>query len=374
VYVQLAMSTQMSSDQLEKLPKGRAGPVFAGQVEFDDVSYHIRNKPILSHINLKVAPGQIACLLGPSGCGKTTVLRLAAGILSPTSGRILLDTYEVAGPQRFVPPERRNIGMVFQDFALFPHMTVQENVAYGLYALDRAEALRVAALALERVGLGHAMLRHPNYLSGGEQQRVALARALVPRPQVILLDEPFSGLDQRLKDSVRDDTLALLRETRATALLVTHDPDEALAIADQIHVMQTGQIAQSGAPHELLHQPVNRAVARFFRNYNCFTGTVKNGSVATPLGVIAAKTFANGADVDVLVSPSAVHIVAPKRGAAATIIENRDVGSTRRLVLRLHATDQKLLVMSSHAGLGDVGLVMTGQDTHIFASPAESTT
>ena len=252
------MSEQISSEPVEKLPKGRAGPVFAGQVRFDDVSYQIRNKTILKQVSLTVAPGQIACLLGPSGCGKTTVLRLAAGILSPTSGRILLDNYEVAGRTRFVPPERRNIGMVFQDFALFPHMTAQENVAYGLYALERPEALRVAGLALERVGLSHAMQRYPNFLSGGEQQRVALARALVPRPQVILLDEPFSGLDQRLKDSVRDDTLALLRETRATAILVTHDPDEALAIADQIHVMQTGEIAQSGAPHELLHQPANR--------------------------------------------------------------------------------------------------------------------
>jgi iron(III) transport system ATP-binding protein len=362
------MSNQISPEPVERQSKGRAGPVFAGQVQFDEVSYKIRSKVILHQVSLTVAPGQIACLLGPSGCGKTTVLRLAAGILSPTSGRIMLDSYEVAGQTRFVPPERRNIGMVFQDFALFPHMTAQENVAYGLYALERPEALRVAALALERVGLGHAMQRYPNFLSGGEQQRVALARALVPRPQVILLDEPFSGLDQRLKDSVRDDTLALLRETRATAILVTHDPDEALAIADQIHVMQTGEIAQSGAPHELLYQPVSRAVARFFRNYNSFSGTVKNGVVELPLGKISTKDFANGTQVDVLVAPASINVVAVNKGAPATIVENRDVGTTRRMLLRLHANDQKLLVMGSYDGMGDVGLVMTHQDTHIFPS------
>jgi iron(III) transport system ATP-binding protein len=368
------MTPDSIPDQTEKMPSGRAGPVFAGQVAFENVGYETRGKSIVSDINVTVEAGRIACLLGPSGCGKTTLLRLAAGIMQPTSGRILLDNYEVAGPRRYVPPERRNIGMVFQDFALFPHMTARENVAYGLYALVRPEALRVAALALERVGLGHAMERYPHSLSGGEQQRVALARALVPRPQVILLDEPFSGLDQRLKDSVRDETLSLLRETRATAILVTHDPDEALAIADQIHVMQAGHIAQSGAPHIVLHNPVNRAVARFFRNYNCLTGLVKNAKVDTALGVIPAVGLADGTAVDVLVSPAAIDIVDTKRGAAATIIENRDIGSTRRMVLRLHATDQKLLITGSYTGLGAVGLVLTGQDTHIFPSEAQNAT
>jgi iron(III) transport system ATP-binding protein len=368
------MTDKRTQDFNEKLPKGRAGPVFAGQVSFEGVGYQTRGKTIVSGIDLTVEPGRIACLLGPSGCGKTTLLRLAAGIINPTSGRILLDNFEVAGPARFVPPERRNVGMVFQDFALFPHMTALENVAYGLYALERAEALRVAALALERVGLGHAKDRFPALLSGGEQQRVALARALVPRPQVILLDEPFSGLDQRLKDSVRDETLGLLRETRATAILVTHDPDEALAIADQIHVMQAGSIAQSGAPQIVLHNPVNRAVARFFRNYNCLNGVVRNASVDTPLGLISAPKFADGKAVDVLISPDSIDVVAAGKGIAATIVENRDVGSTRRMILRLHSNDQKLLINGSFDGMGAVGLVLTGKDTHIFPSTDENAT
>jgi iron(III) transport system ATP-binding protein len=368
------MTDKRTQDLTDKLPKGRAGPVFAGQVSFEGVGYQTRGKTIVSGIDLTVEPGRIACLLGPSGCGKTTLLRLAAGIINPTSGRILLDNFEVAGPARFVPPERRNVGMVFQDFALFPHMTALENVAYGLYALERTEALRVAALALERVGLGHAKDRFPALLSGGEQQRVALARALVPRPQVILLDEPFSGLDQRLKDSVRDETLGLLRETRATAILVTHDPDEALAIADQIHVMQAGSIAQSGAPQIVLHNPVNRAVARFFRNYNCLNGVVQNAAVDTPLGLIAAPKFLDGKAVDVLISPDSINVVATGKGIAATIVENRDVGSTRRMILRLHSNDQKLLINGSFAGMGAVGLVLTGKDTHIFPSSDENAT
>ncbi len=352
-------------------PTGKAGPVFAGQVEFESVSYLTRGKHILSDISLIANPGTIACLLGPSGCGKTTVLRLAAGILRPSQGRILLDAFEIAGPARFVPPEKRNIGLVFQDFALFPHMTAQENVAYGLYALERGEALRVAALALERVGLGHATERYPTSLSGGEQQRVALARAIVPRPQVVLLDEPFSGLDQRLKESVREETLALLRETRATALLVTHDPDEALAFADTIHVMEAGRIAQSGLPDALIQRPNSRNVARFFRNYNSFTTYVRNGQVVTPLGPLAAGKFKDGTRVDVLIAPNAIKLIA---GHTATIVENRDLGVIRRIMLRLHANDQLLLIHDNYPAMGEVGLALTGQDTHIFNADAEGVT
>jgi iron(III) transport system ATP-binding protein len=358
------MTSNNLSSPPDRMPvKGKAGPVFAGQVTFEHVGYSVRGKQILTDISLTAKAGTIACLLGPSGCGKTTVLRIAAGVLRPSSGRVMLDETEIAGPNRFVPPERRNIGLVFQDFALFPHMTAQENVAYGLYALERAEALRVAGMALERVGLGHAMTRYPGSLSGGEQQRVALARAIVPRPQVVLLDEPFSGLDQRLKDSVRDETLALLRETRATAILVTHDPDEALAIADQIHVMQAGRLAQTGAPEQLLRQPVNAGVARFFRNYNSFSGRVRNGRVETPLGSLDAHGVPDGAEVQVLVAPTGITVA---KGQLATIVENRDLGSHRRILARLNNGDQMILLHGSYEASGQVGLALTGKDTHIF--------
>jgi iron(III) transport system ATP-binding protein len=277
----------------------------------------------------------------------------------------------LAGNGTMVPPERRNIGLVFQDFALFPHLTALENVAYGLYALNRAEALRVARLALDRVALGHVVNSFPAALSGGEQQRVALARALVPRPQVVLLDEPFSGLDQRLKESVRDDALSLLRETRATAILVTHDPDEALAFADHIHVMQDGRIAQSGTPAEVLNRPRNMAVARFFRNYNCFQAIVDKGIAATALGAVPAPNNADGTLVDVLVAPNAITIGPPGQGVAAFITENRDMGFSRRIVARLQGHDAGLLIHHPFQGLGEVGLVLTGSDTHIFPANAD---
>jgi iron(III) transport system ATP-binding protein len=360
------MTDIKQTDSPERRPsKGKAGPVFAGQVRFEGISYTTRGKEILKDIDLTANSGKIACLLGPSGCGKTTLLRLAAGILRPTLGRILLDGFEIAGPQRFVPPEKRNIGLVFQDFALFPHMTAEENVAYGLYALERKEALSVAALALERVGLGHATKRYPTSLSGGEQQRVALARAIVPRPQVVLLDEPFSGLDQRLKESVREETLALLRETRATAILVTHDPDEALAFADTIHVMEAGRIAQSGLPEELIHRPKTRNVARFFRNYNSFSAIVSAGKVVTPLGNLSATGFSSGEKVDVLIAPTAIAVT---KGNLATIVENRDLGVMRRILVRLHSNDQLLLIHANYDAMGEVDLALTGEDTHLFCA------
>jgi iron(III) transport system ATP-binding protein len=353
---------------------GKAGPVFAGQLGVEGVGYVAKGKVILDDISLSVAPGEIACLLGPSGCGKTTLLGVIAGILRPTAGRITLDGLEIAGPRVFVPPEKRNIGLVFQDFALFPHMTALQNVAYGLYALERNEALRVAALTLDRVGLGHALNRYPVLLSGGEQQRVALARALVPRPQVILLDEPFSGLDQRLKDTVREETLSLLRETRATAILVTHDPMEALSFSDQIHVMQAGRLAQSGSPDELMQKPNSRAVAQFFHRYNCFSGIVTNSMLATPLGPVSVNGFSAGSHVEAMVPPNAIFIVPQGQGAAATVIENRDLGVTRRISLRLHATGERVEVRGPYVDDGEVGLVLGSGNIHIFAKPAQSQT
>ena len=352
----------------EKLvsPKGRAGPVFAGDISVKNLSYEIANKKILSDISLRVEAGQIACILGPSGCGKTTLLRLLAGILRPQSGQIFLDNIEVSGPLVHVPPERRNIGLMFQDYALFPHMTALENVSYGLYALDRQEAKKVAAITLSRVGLEDLANQYPSTLSGGEQQRVALARAIVPRPQVVLMDEPFSGLDQRLKESVRDETLSLLRETRATTVLVTHDPDEALAFADRIFLMGKGRILQAGTPDDMLNKPANAAVAQFFRSYSRFTGRVENNAVITPVGSIPVDRFAPGTLVDVLVAPAGFGITAPGKGADGTIIENRNLGNIRRLVVKLEGREAAVLVHSHVSHHGACGVVLKGESPHIF--------
>jgi iron(III) transport system ATP-binding protein len=269
-------------------PRGTAGVTFAGLLEFAGVSKAFGLTPAVKDVSFKLQPGEIACLLGPSGCGKTTLLRIAAGIEKPDSGSLLFDGQVMAGKGIFVPPEKRSIGLMFQDFALFPHLTILDNVAFGLKNLPRSEARRVAQHALERVDLAHYAGSYPHHLSGGEQQRVALARALVPRPQVMLMDEPFSGLDQRLRESVRSETLALLRETRASCLLVTHDPVEAMGLADRIFLMRQGKLIQAGTPEELYRSPVDAAAARFFADVNEVIGKIKDGFVHTPLGVFPA--------------------------------------------------------------------------------------
>ena len=217
------------------------------------------------------------CLLGPSGSGKTTLLRIAAGIEPQTLGRVLLNDREIAGPSVFLPPEQRSIGLVFQDFALFPHLTILDNVRFGLTALSREEARREAHIALSRVGLEHHANSFPHVLSGGEQQRVALARALAPRPAVLLMDEPFSGLDSRLKDTVRAETLAILRESRATAIVVTHDAEEAMRLGDRIALLKSGRLVQAGRAEELYLKPADLFVAGFFSELNVFESRVRGG-------------------------------------------------------------------------------------------------
>ena len=217
-----------------------AGVTFAARLSFEDIRHGYHGRETLRGVSLTAEPGEVLCLLGPSGSGKTTLLRIAAGIEAQLSGRLLLNDREVAGPSVFVPPEQRGIGLMFQDFALFPHISVVENVRFGLTAMPAREGISEAMAALERVGLAHCAQKYPHALSGGEQQRVALARALAPRPGVLLMDEPFSGLDSRLKDTVRADTLAILRETRATAVVVTHDAEEAMRMADRIALLRDG--------------------------------------------------------------------------------------------------------------------------------------
>jgi iron(III) transport system ATP-binding protein len=307
-------------------PRGTAGATFAGLLEFERVSKRFGPTAAVADVSLTLKPGEIACLLGPSGCGKTTLLRIAAGIEKPDSGRLLFDGQEMAGPTRFVPPERRNIGLMFQDFALFPHLPILENVAFGLKNLPREEARTIARHALERVGLAHYAENYPHHLSGGEQQRVALARALVPRPQVMLMDEPFSGLDQRLRESVRAETLTLLRETRASCLLVTHDPVEAMGLADRIFLMRQGHLIQSGTPEQLYRQPVDATAARFFSDTNEVKGRVRGSSVETPLGAFPMPKQVKGPEALVLIRPQGIRRSEAGSGAEGLVTEARFQG------------------------------------------------
>ena len=215
------------------------------RLEVRNVSRSYAGRRVVDDVSLQVFPGQVTCLLGPSGCGKSTTLRMIAGVEKNDSGEIYVDGALVSDGTRFVPPEARGIGLMFQDFALFPHLSVADNVAYGATG-SRDEKVRRVGEMLERVHMERFAENFPHQLSGGEQQRVALARALAPRPKIMLMDEPFSGLDNRLRDGIRDETLSLLKEDNTAVLLVTHEPEEAMRMGDEIALMRRGQIVQKG--------------------------------------------------------------------------------------------------------------------------------
>jgi iron(III) transport system ATP-binding protein len=267
----------------------------------------------LEGMGLSVASGGLLALLGPSGCGKTTALRLIAGLDRPDSGRIELGGRLVAGPGVNVPPERRGVGMVFQDYALFPHLTVAANVGFGL-PRTLGRTARVEAL-LAQVGLSGLGERYPHELSGGQQQRVALARALAPGPQVLLLDEPFSNLDAELRVRVRAEVRAILAEAGVTVIFVTHDRDEALSLADEVAVMQAGRILQSDRPEALYHCPASPTVAAAVGDADFLQGVGSGLEAACELGTVSLAKPAVG-PVRLLLRPESVCLEADSSGAA----------------------------------------------------------
>ena len=248
----------------------------------DNVSHAYGNLRAVDGLSLDLQSGEVVCLLGPSGCGKTTVLRLAAGLERLQRGQVLIAGRAVAGNGQEMPPEDRDVGLVFQDFALFPHLSVGDNVAFGLEGLEPAARRERVLATLSQVGMEDYSTSFPHTLSGGQQQRVALARALAPKPKVVLLDEPFSGLDFLLRNQIRDDTLHILKEGGTATLLVTHDPEEAMFMADRIALMRAGKIIQVGRPVDLYCAPKDAFVASFFGNINRLEGVVMNASVRTP--------------------------------------------------------------------------------------------
>ncbi|GAB4192356.1 MAG: ABC transporter ATP-binding protein [Roseiflexaceae bacterium] len=290
-------------------------------------------------VSLAVEQGALVALLGPSGCGKTTTLRLIAGLEQPDAGEILLDGALVAGPRCWVPPEARRVGLVFQDYALFPHLTVAANIAFPLSGRPRAEQGERVGRMLALVGLEGYGERYPHQLSGGQQQRVALARALAPAPAVVLLDEPFSNLDAALRSQMRSEVQRIIRAAGATALFVTHDQEEALCLADQVAVMAGGRIAQAGTPRGVYTRPASRAVAEFVGATNWLSGTAQGDQALCELGMLPLASPATG-PVDLLLRPEQLLLELDPDGSAR-VVEAGFYGHT--LLVRLALPDNSHL-------------------------------
>jgi iron(III) transport system ATP-binding protein len=323
-------------------------------LELRQLSHAYGKHTVVDGLSLRLAPGTIGCLLGPSGCGKTTVLRCIAGFERPDAGMILVGDEVVSSPRGHVPAERRHIGMVFQDYSLFPHLNVAANIAFGLQAmLPAARKARVDEL-LALVGLPGYANKYPHELSGGQQQRVALARALGPRPRLLLLDEPFSSLDVDLRERLAAEVGAILRAEGTTAVLVTHDQHEAFAMADQVGVMHNGQIQQWDTPYNLYHRPANRFVANFVGQGVFLHGQVLPGdAIRIELGDLphvaanSAAPWRGGEPVSVLLRPDDV-VHDDASDVTAEVVAKAFRGAEFLYTLKLGSGQEVLSLVPSH--------------------------
>jgi iron(III) transport system ATP-binding protein len=326
-----------------------------------DLSMRYDTQPVLHDFDLRVNRGELVALLGPSGCGKTTALRLIAGFERPGSGTITIGddlVCTVNGTrERWLPPEGRRVGMVFQDYALFPHLSVARNVAFGLPRQMQDRDKRIRAV-LKTVGLSGMGERTPDQLSGGQQQRVALARALAPGPDIVLLDEPFSNLDTDLRAAVRDDVRRILHEAGATAILVTHDQEEALSIADRVAVMLDGCVAQIGPPEEIYHRPSSREIADFVGDAQYIAGFADGRQATTSLGIVPLHGSFQG-PVDLLLRPEMVRLTRldmtpepdhEQRGAPAMIVSRTFYGHDQLLHLELASGEPLAARLGTYSG------------------------
>lgn len=320
-------------------------------LEAQNLSKQFNTAKIIDNISFTLGEGQIGCLLGPSGSGKTTLLRLVAGFETPERGKLILHGQPVCDKDLFLPPEKRRIGMVFQDYALFPHLTVKGNIGFGLRNLPRDIKKEKVRATIERIGLGKWADHYPHELSGGQQQRVALARALIMEPEIILLDEPFSNLDVTLRENLSREVRQIIKDLGLTALMVTHNQQEAFTMADEIGVVMDGKILQWGTPHELYHMPANRKVAEFVGEGVLIDGWVVEGiGVNTSLGLIEGSLKSDlkeGTLVDVLVRPE--DLVHDDRSRyKATIMQKDYRGPNILFTLRTPSGERLLSLVPSH--------------------------
>ncbi|MGH6959915.1 MAG: ABC transporter ATP-binding protein, partial [Dongiaceae bacterium] len=336
-----------------------------------DVEHAYGETLALRGITLDVIEEEILCLLGPSGCGKTTILRLAAGLEMPRRGTVRVGDRLVTGDGVFVPPEKRDVGLLFQDYALFPHLSVAGNIAFGIRGEPASAQTRRVDELLERTHLTDRRQAYPHTLSGGEQQRVALARALAPGPRVLLLDEPFSGLDTQLRQRVRDETLHVLKEVGAAVVLVTHDSEEALFMADRIALMRAGRIVQVGEPTDLYFGPADAFAAEFFGEVNRIPSRVAGSNVASPFGPLPAGGIADGTPVLCLIRSEALRLhTQPAKGNGpphAVVEAARLLGRSSLIHLHTHPSTGHALHL--HARAMGVNLLRPGTEVWIEVDP-----
>ena len=336
----------MSSELRQQTDVLKDEPTADAVLELDGVTKRYGSETVIDDLSLSVRDGEILTLLGPSGCGKTTTLRLIAGLERPDDGEIRLNGTPVSTPGEFVPPEQRGIGVVFQEFALFPHLTARENIAFGLNDWSKRDRRERVDEMLDLVGLETQGESYPDQLSGGQQQRVALARSLAPEPEMILLDEPFSNLDVDLRVKMREEVRRILKKAGVTAVSVTHDQEEAMSISDRIAVVNDGRIEQVGDPEGVFQHPESRFVASFLGHASFLSGYVSGDGVETDLGTVPREqihglaTEYDGTRIDVLVRPDDVSATVAKHGDAhGHVVQRRYLGPTILYEVELHNGD-----------------------------------
>ena len=337
----------LANNQLNSLPN---------TLLLEGVSHRYGALLAVDNVTIAVAPGEIVCLVGPSGCGKTTMLRLAAGLEPLQQGRVSIGGDVVDGDGRHVPPERRGVGLVFQDYALFPHLSVRDNIAFGLSHIPSGERRARVDRALARIEMASFAETYPHALSGGQQQRVALARAVVTEPRVVLLDEPFSGLDTRLRDMIRDDATQILRETGVATLMVTHDPEEAMYVADRIVVMKEGRLHQIATPSDIYTNPADAFVAGFFSEVNRLICPVSGGRAALPYTGFAKTLAVKMAGVLAENAPKTLEILIRQEALALDVMPDggTSAGSTPvRVVAARYLGRASLVDVAPVAGATD---------------------
>lgn len=358
--------------QSEKTPK----------LQLQGISREFAGQKVVDDLTLDLEQGQVTCLLGPSGCGKSTTLRIAAGVDRQDVGCVLIDGKVISDDKMHLPPEQRSVGLMFQDFALFPHLSVLQNVAFGVKEKNKND---IAQTMLERVGLQSYADKYPHMLSGGEQQRVALARALAPSPDVMLMDEPFSGLDNRLRDGIRDETLALLKEESTAVLLVTHEPEEAMRMADQIALMRGGKIVQVGAPYNIYNAPKDTNAAAFFSDINIIRAVAQNFQTDTPFGRFFTPALNDGTDVEIVIRPQHLRIDFDRNGsgpnptpqegvpARGLVVRSRFMGNESLVELRMECDDSilKAIVPGVFLPKPDTPLWLSMRRDRCFVFPAK---